>query len=228
MIGGIVVVGRGRKLPIDLEEAAESIEPRTISAGRVAFSRGIWIAPEGEAAKAYLRLLAGCGSMDDVERLERFQGNEATGFARVISRATPTLLQTPAHFLEEVARAARQVLHQPTIEQLERGLEPTTGWPEAAAAAQDLLDVAEAVLESDSLIVGWRKLSAAPKADPRVTAALGSIITEIKDPDALDAFLALADREAGEASPSLLVRRLRSSPSVDPQPMKRVKHRKPT
>lgn len=228
MIGEIVVVGRGRKLPIDLEEAAESIEPRTINAGRVAFSSGIWNTPEGEAAKAYLRLLAGCGSIGDVERLERFQENEATGFARVISRANPTLLQTPVHFLEEVARAARQVLHQPTIEQLERGLESTTGWPEAAAAAQDLLDVVEAVLESDSLIVGWRKLSAASKADPSVTSALGSIITEIKDPDALDAFLALADREADEASPSLFVRRPPSSPSVDSQPMKRVKHHEPT
>lgn len=228
MIGEIVVVGRGRKLPIDLEEAAESIEPRTIDAGRVAFSSGIWSTPEGEAAKSYLRLLAGRGGVDDVERLERFQENEVTGFARVISRANPTLLETPAQFLEEVARGARQVLHQPTIEQLERGLEPTTGWPEAAAAAQDVLDVVEAVLESDSLIVGWRKLSAAPKADSRVTSALGSIIAEIKDPDALDAFLALSDREADEASPSLPVRRPRSSPSADPQPMKRVKHRKPT
>ncbi|ARO57102.1 hypothetical protein ASF36_19005 [Methylobacterium sp. Leaf90] len=212
MIGEIVVVGRGRKLPIDVEGAAESIEPRNIDARRVAISSGIWSTPEGETAKSYLRLLAGRARADDVERLERFQVNEVTGFARAISRANPNLLETPANFLEEVARAARHVIHQPTVKQLERGLEPQTGWPEAITAAQDLLSVVEAALESNSLIVGWRKLSAGAKVDPRVTDALGRVIAEIQDPDALEAFLGLADKEVAEPSTPVLAGRLRSHP----------------
>lgn len=209
MIGEIVVVCRGRKLPIDVEGAAESIALRDIDARRMAFGSGIWSTREGKAAKSYLRLLAGCARADDVERLERFQENEVTGFARAISRANPNLLETPANFLEEATRAARHVIHQPTVKQLERGLEPETGWLEAVTAAQDLLSVVEATLESNSLIAGWQKLSSTAKVDPRVTDALGHIIAEIQDPDALDAFLGLADKEVAEPSSPIQAGRLR-------------------
>ena len=118
-----------------------------------------------------------------------------TGFARAISRANPKLLEDPIAFLEEVARAARHVLHHPTITQSKLGAQTTTGWPEAVAAAEDLLAVVQVVNESDSLLLGWRKLSAGSKADPTVIKALEGFIAEIKDPDALDAFLALAAKE---------------------------------
>lgn len=195
VVGEVVIVGRGRKLPSDLDGVAGKLKVRTLDPGRVALRTGIWSSPQGEAAKAYLRLVAQQAGPADIELLERFQGNEVTGFARAISRANPKLLEDPIAFLEEVARAARHVLHHPTITQSKLGAQTTTGWPEAVAAAEDLLAVVQVVNESDSLLLGWRKLSAGSKADPTVIKALEGFIAEIRDPDALDAFLALAAKE---------------------------------
>lgn len=188
IIDELVVVGRGRKLPNDLNRVALG-KLRTIDAGRVTYESGIWATREGEVAKAFLRLIAQQAKADDVELIMRFQGSEATAFALSILRRDPKGLQNPIAYLEEVVRAASHSIYQPSVAQSLRGMRPAVGWPEAVSAAEDLLAVVEAVSEKESLIAGWRLLCAASRGDPGRIEALGCTITQIEDPETLDRFL---------------------------------------